>query len=130
MNIMVPPEQVSTEEFHDLLFSEQLIVWGIRFWVDGIKKGTDVHELLVEGFNKFSASGSASALDRMMSVIAVGAIDTIDIRCTKCKNISPDEHRILGVLDSWQCTGVGDEADTLFEKIPTPTGVGHAREPA
>jgi hypothetical protein len=43
MNIVVPPEQVSTKEFHDLPFSEQLIVWGIRFWVDGIKKGTDVH---------------------------------------------------------------------------------------
>ena len=65
-----------------------------------------------------------------MSVIAVGAIDTIDIRCTKCKNISPDEHRILGVLASWQCTGVGDEADILFEKILTPAGVRHSREPA
>lgn len=63
MNIMAPPEQVSTEEFHDLPFSEQLIVWGLRLWVDGIKKGTNVHELLVEGFIKSSAPGSASGLD-------------------------------------------------------------------
>lgn len=130
MNMISSPVQVSTEKFFDLPLSEQLIVWGVRLWVHGAKEGVNVHELLADGFEKSGARGGCSSLDRLMTVLSVSAIDTIDVRCTKCENVSPDEHRILGVLASWQCTGIGDHADTLFEKILTPTGVRHARQPA
>lgn len=124
------PDEIEPTKFHDLPFSEQLVIWGVRLWVHGAKEGVEIHSTLTEGFEKVNATGACAALDRFMSVLAAGAIDTIDVRCRKCLNVSPDEHRILGVLAAWQCTGIGDDAETLLSKILTPTGVRIAQKPA
>lgn len=130
MDGFTPTDQIEPVKFHDLPFSEQLIIWAVRLWVHGAKEHVQVHSTITEGFEKAGVRGACTSLDRFMSVLAAGASDTIDVRCTKCINVSPDEHRILGVLAAWQCTGIGDDAHTLLEKILTPTGVRHAQKPA
>lgn len=130
MDGFAPNEEDDLTKFHDLPFSEQLVIWAVRLWVHGLKEGVEVHALLSEGFDKAKVWGGCAALDRFMSVLAAGAIDKIDVRCTRCENVSPDEHRILGVLAAWQCTGIGDDAHTLLGKILTPSGVRHAQKPA
>ena len=37
-----------------------------------------------------------------MTIITVSAQQRIDIRCTKCSSISPDEERIIGAIAAWQ----------------------------
>ena len=130
MDGFTPADEVEPTKFHELPFAEQLIVWAMRLWVHGAKEEVEIHSTLVDGFEKANVTGGCTSLDRFMNVLAAGAIDTIDVRCRNCLNVSPDEHRILGVLAAWQCTGIGDDADTLLSKILTPTGVRIAQKPA
>ena len=124
---MSEEDEIVDPDFTDLPLAEQLIVWAIRMWVKGYKDGDDVLPLMGKAFEKVGAVDACVAIDRLMNTLAVGAIDAIDIRYPEWETITPDEHRLLGVLAAWQCTGIGDDADTLMGKILTPTGVRYAR---
>lgn len=90
------------EELKDLPFSEQLVLWGVRLWVQGLKNETNIQSQLRTAFKLAGAPEGHPALDDLMTVITVSADQGIDIRCTKCPSISPDELRILGALAAWQ----------------------------
>lgn len=92
----------NSDEYGELPFSEQLIVWAVRFWVQALKNETNVQSELRTAFKLARAPDGHPALDDLMTIITVSAQQRIDIRCTKCSSISPDEERIIGAIAAWQ----------------------------
>lgn len=89
-------------EFSDLPFGEQLLLWGVRLWVRALKDEANAHDALNHGFKLAGAPGAHLALNGLMTVIATMASGNIDIRCSHCKEISEDEHLLMGAIAARQ----------------------------
>ena len=94
-----------TSAFSDLPFGEQFLLWAVRLWVEGHQEGSSVHLTLQNGFKLAGAPDALAALDDLMTVIAVSATDSIDIRCPQCGQISIDEHTLMDVIAGLQQFG-------------------------
>ncbi len=94
--IMIPAE------FSNLPFAKQLILWGVRLWVRALKNETNAHDILHNGFKLAGVPNAHLALNGLMTVVASTATGNIDIRCSKCTEISEDEHFFLGAIAARQ----------------------------
>jgi hypothetical protein len=88
----------------DFTFGEQLFLWGIRMWVRSYNEGTNIHNILHNGFKLAGVPTALGALDAMMGIFTTSGQGIIDIRCPKCTEVSLDEHRIMGAIAVLQHT--------------------------
>ena len=116
--------------FRDLPFGEQLMLWGVRLWVQALRDEGNVHDLLCRGFRLAGAPGAHPALDDLLTIIATTARGNVDIRCPRCRDISVDEHRLMGAVAAWQYQAGAVVADTFLDAWLPPAGLRMARAPA
>jgi hypothetical protein len=121
--IMIPAE------FSNLPFGEQLLLWSIRLWVRALKDETNAHDILSHGFKLAGVPKAHLALNGLMTVIATMASGNIDIRCTKCAEISEDEHLLMGAVASRQFGGNPSEAASFIAHWFADGYLPHTYEP-
>ena len=91
-----------TREIGALRFSAQFLVWSVRNWVQAFKARSDFDVVTGGTFERFGLAAAASALDRMMTVLAAAATRPIDIRCLRCRYLSPDEALLMEAVAAAQ----------------------------
>jgi len=92
----------SMTEVGALGFGAQFIVWSLRNWVQAFKARNDFDVATGGTFERFGLTAAALALDRMMTVLAAAAARPIDIRCIRCRYLSPDEALLVEAVGAAQ----------------------------
>jgi hypothetical protein len=74
-----------------LPFAAQFVIWAARAWVTALKLQQPFAAVSGGTFAKFDLLPAENALDAFFSIVAGSATRQIDIRCLKCRRVSPDE---------------------------------------
>lgn len=82
----------------DLCLAEQLLVWGMRAWVDHFKRGEALCSVYQRAFQKIGAPEAADHLSELLGLVAMGAVRSIDVRCQPCPALSDDEAAIIEAI--------------------------------
>ncbi|TXH39185.1 MAG: hypothetical protein E6Q98_00555 [Rhodospirillaceae bacterium] len=112
-------------QLHQLPFSAQLLVWGMRSWVTALKTEQSFDALTGDGFAQFDLGSAGRSLDEVFQILAVAASRPIDIRCVKCRNLSEDERLLLDVTAAGQADSHHLVYAGLSELLP-PAAVRNA----
>jgi hypothetical protein len=88
-------------------FAAQFLVWALRSWVGAFKSNQDFALVTEDAFQRFGLAGAATSIDAAMMIVAASASRSIDIRCIKCRFLSPDEAIVIDAIAAIQ-------ADTHF----------------
>jgi hypothetical protein len=89
-------------EIGSLGFAAQFLVWVVRNWVGAFKTNQDFALVTENAFERFGLAGSAAAIDAAMTIVAASASRSIDIRCIKCRFLSPDEAILIDAVAAIQ----------------------------
>lgn len=82
----------SGETFIESLpFASQFAIWAARAWVTALKLEQPFEAIDGGTFRKLDLLPAQQALDQLFMTIASAATRQIDIRCMKCRHVSPDE---------------------------------------
>jgi hypothetical protein len=104
----------------DLTFPEQLTLWSVRYWSDGLRQSFSPYTTLQEAYGRAKCPSALISMDSFLSLMVAGYSRPVDIRCLCCGGISLDEWRILQAL-------VAAQAGETREIAPL---VSHFLEPA
>ena len=92
----------------DLKYPEQLTLWSVRYWSDGLRQNFSPYSTLQEAYWRAKCPRVLISLDSFLSLMIAGYSRPVDVRCLCCSGISPDEWRILQSLVAAQS---GEEAE-------------------
>ena len=92
------PEDIFTE----LPFGEQILLWGVRIWVNGHKNNSNIQTLLRSAYTYAGVPRAHAGLETMMEMITTAGCGVMDVRCPSCSKISYDEHRLMAAIAAWQ----------------------------
>src|SRR5689334_7740909 len=82
----------SDEPFIESLpFASQFAIWAVRAWVTALKLDQPYEAVNGDTFRRLDLLPAEVALDQMFTIVAQSALRQIDIRCLKCRHVSPDE---------------------------------------
>jgi hypothetical protein len=99
-------------------FTAQLTVWAVRSWVQAFKAGQSFDDVTDQTFTRFGLSRSALAMDSLMTVLAASATRSIDIRCVRCRLLSPDEALLIDAMAAAQSGGFFGATVALRRLMP------------
>ena len=99
-------------------FTAQLSVWAIRSWVQAFKSKESFDDVTHQTFARFGLSRSALAIDNLMTVLAASASRSIDIRCIRCRLLSPDEALLIDAMAAAQSGGFFVATVALRQLMP------------
>ena len=88
-NLLV--EDASETFIESLPFASQFAIWAARAWVTALKLEQPFEAIDGGTFRKLDLMPAQEALDSLFMIIAGSATRQIDIRCLKCRQVSPDE---------------------------------------
>ncbi len=109
---------------------ELFAVAAARLWVAPHRKPRQQHPDWRQGFRAAGMSDQAMrAFDALWRIVAASAHRSVDIRCSPCPALSPDEALLLQIIDTLQA-GHDDAAAELLERWLPPTARRIALEPA
>lgn len=100
----------------DLDGGEALLLWAIRSWVHGPRRGDATHGAVARAWCYLCAPALVEPFDMMMNALQSTAGRPVLIRCEICRWVSPDEERLLGTIALYQA-GLDDEATHLFSPL-------------
>ncbi|WP_340151385.1 hypothetical protein [uncultured Sneathiella sp.] len=110
----------------DLYFPEQLTLWGMRFWADGLQQNYSPYETLREAYSRAKCPEGLMSLDNFLSLVVAGHSRTVDIRCPCCDGISLDEWRLLQSLALAQSGSESYISDLISDFLqPATTRIAH-----
>lgn len=107
----------------DLDGGEALLLWAIRNWVHGPRRGDPTHSVLARAWAYLDAPALVEPFDMMMTALEITAGRPIMIRCEICRWVSHDEERLLGTIALHQA-GLTDEAIQLLGPLVRPGEMG------
>ncbi|WP_133614991.1 hypothetical protein [Dongia mobilis] len=84
-------------------FASQFVIWVARAWVTALKSERDFAVVSGGTFLQLGLDAAEGALDEFFLVVAHSANRQIDIRCLKCRQVSPDElvfHRAVAAAQN------------------------------
>ena len=95
-------EDLNEPFLESLPFAHQFAIWAARCWVTALKQERPFEVVSGETFSRFNLQGAQAALDELFLIVAHSAGRQIDIRCQKCRFVSPDETIFLQALAAAQ----------------------------
>ncbi len=84
----------------DLGTGYRLVLWAIRRWVRKVRTQHVAEHEIRQGLACFGAGGAAPALNDFMMCVGTGATRPIEIRCDGAISVSPDEYKVLRVVQA------------------------------
>ena len=116
MNKLESLNQAKPEDiFLELLFGEQIFLWGIRVWVSSYRNDLNVQDLLRSAYTNTGAPSAHTELDTMMEIITAFGYGVMDVRCPHCLKISADEIRLMAAIAAWQHGSSQHDGDVYLE---------------
>lgn len=90
------PENLLSEDqsetfIESLPFASQFAIWAARAWVTALKLDQPFEAVDGGTFRRLDLLPAQQALDALFMMLATTASRPIDIRCPKCRQVSPDE---------------------------------------
>ena len=110
--------QPSVDRVSDLTPDERLLLSGIRAWVGRIKQDECGWPALHAIFAARGAGPAAAGLHAMLYNLSIATRRPIDVRCSACRSLSPDEARMLHAIACAQAGRTGDSFDLLLTWLP------------
>ena len=103
----IAPDNLLDEDLNEPLleslpFAQQFAIWSARCWVTALKQERPFETVSGDTFRRFDLTGAQQALDEFFLIVAHSAGRQIDIRCQKCRFVSPDETIFLQALSAAQ----------------------------
>ena len=117
------------DEFPELPFGEQFLLWALRQWVRAFKSKGGPQETLRRGFRLAGIEAGHGALDELLTIVSLSATTSIDVRCPNCAGISVDERIFIATIAALQRSDFSESARLLGFWI-SPSGVRMAQTPA
>lgn len=90
-------EQIGRPMVGELGTGAQLLLWGMRAWVDAARRKSGIHAELAHGFQLAGLDRHVPHLTRIMSCFAQGAWASLAVNPTLAPSITADEQRLLTV---------------------------------
>lgn len=118
-----------TNEFPELPFGEQFLLWAFRSWVKTFTNQGDLSGTLRKGFCLAGLEDGYSSIDELLTIIAASATTSIDVRCPHCSEISNDEQLFAGIIAALQRNDESLATGLLGYWLP-PATVRLALDPA
>lgn len=112
-------EDLNEPFLESLPFADQFAVWSARCWVTALKREQPFAVVSGDTFRRFNLLGAQQALDELFLIVAHSAGRQIDIRCQKCRFVSPDEMVFLQALSAAQ-NGLAFQAYTELRNWLAP----------
>ena len=92
------PSLPSVTRTGDLTADETLVLQAIRIWVTCAKENRCGGPELMEHLAAHGAANAGPSLHGILYNSSVAATRSIDVRCRRCPNLSPDEARLLHAI--------------------------------
>jgi len=103
MNKLDSLNQAKPEDaFLELLFGEQILLWGVRVWVSSYRNDLNAQNLLRLAYTHTGTPNAHTELDAMMEIITTAGYGVMDVLCPSCLKISADEMRLMAAIAAWQ----------------------------
>lgn len=109
----------SVQNTAELTISEQLVVNTSRLWVRGIALGFSSESATHCLANHLHLPGFADLIHNFLYQTATNAKREFDIRCLCCKEISPDEARLLATLSALHHGRPAEAVEHLNDWLPS-----------
>lgn len=123
----------NNSSFTDLPFGGQFLLWAVRIWAsaepDDDARDDGAIALLRKGFALAGLDRAFCRFDALMAVLSVAAIGPLEIRPRRCRTISADEARLLGLVAAIQRSDPFG-ALSILEPWTAPTGTRIAMQSA
>jgi len=103
----------------DLTPDETLLLRAIRIWVSAAKENRCGGPELMEHLAAHGAANAGPSLHGILYNSSVAAARSIDVRCRRCPNLSPDEARLLHAVACGQYGLRRRAAELLADWLPT-----------
>jgi hypothetical protein len=102
-----------------------VLLWCMRMWVIGMKRGVAAEARIDEMLDAIGAGSASGCLKRFMHALSHGCTRMIEVRCVCCKRISLDERALLDVVSLTQAMRPF-EARLVLRGFTTQAGAGAA----
>jgi hypothetical protein len=79
----------------DLDTADCVLLIAVRWWVEAYRIGADPIPRLCEGLEAAGAHDAAFSIDGLMTDVSRVARRPVDVRCSRCPNVSDDEKHLL-----------------------------------
>ena len=109
------PKAKPEDEFLELPFGEQILLWGIRIWVRSYRDDSNIQNLLHIAYSRAGVPSAHTGLDTMMEMIIANGYGVMEVRCPSCTKISADEMRLMAAIVAWQHGSSSDDGDIYLE---------------
>lgn len=107
-----------------LPFASQFAIWSARCWVTALKQEVPFATVSGETFRRFGLQDAQQSLDEFFLIVAHSAGRQIDIRCQKCRYVSPDEMVFHQALAAAQAGNAFQAYNDLRQWLaPTPARI-------
>ena len=108
------------DEFLELSFGEQFLLWGIRIWVISYRNDSNPQNLLRLAYTHAGAPNAHTELNTMMEMITASGYGVMDVHWPNCLKISTDEMRLMGAIAAWQHGTGQHDGDVYLEYWAKP----------
>jgi hypothetical protein len=109
---------IGHDERADLSVPENVLLWSMRAWTIGLRRGVPVDERIEEIFAKIGAPSAAGQLYGFIWIIGHCATRAIEVDCVCNPRIRADEHRLLDILALSQHGRSADALALLRSLVP------------
>lgn len=99
-------------------FAAQFAIWAARAWVTALKLDQSFAAVSGDTFRRFDLIAAETALDDFFTVVATSASRQIDIRCMKCRLVSPDETLFQEAVAAAQADNAFSAYEALRQWLP------------
>ncbi len=124
------PHAKPEDVFLELLFGEQILLWGIRIWVCSYKNNSNAQNILRLAYTNVGIPRAHTELDAMMGIITAAGYGILDVRCPSCVKISADEMRLMAAIGALQHGISQHDGDIYLECWAKPATLRMLRTPA
>jgi len=109
------PRAKPEDEFLELPFGEQILLWGVRVWVRSYRNDSNVQNLLHIAYSRAGVPSAHTGLDALMEMIIANGYGVMEIRCPSCTKISADEMRLMAAIAALQHGSNLNDGDIYLE---------------
>ena len=100
--------------FPKLPFSEQILIWSARKWLQSNGRGNSLFETLRVAFRLARAPNAYLSLDAFLTILFSSSEKTVEFYCPEAVNVTSDEMLFSSLITSLQLDENEDEAFDLI----------------
>jgi len=105
-------------DFHALGEAERLVIWAVRYWVTCFRASKLAGPGLGCALRGAGVGHAEDGLDFALTIVSQCALRPVDIRCSACRFVSPDEERLVEAVARLQANDGGGAWLAIADLLP------------